>query len=1177
MNTRINNRYIVQRELGAGGMGVVSLVYDRLSQEAVALKKVNMPVERLDFHSRSTAVLPEELRFNLAKEFQVLASLRHPYIIPVLNYGFDESLTPYYTMTYLPNAQTVLEAGVSLPLDGKLEFIQQMLHAIAYLHRRGVLHRDLKPDNVLVTEGHLRVLDFGLALGMSDERNSSTSGTPAYWAPEIWAGEPYSKPADLFAVGVIGFELLTGQHPFGPIDSWMLDRVLDEEPDWSLLADDGRITAVFQKLLHKNPNDRYQNASNVLNDLQSLQGTTIVESSAIRESYLQAAAFVGREKEMTRLEVIQQQVENQAPALTLIGGESGIGKSRLLDEHRIKLLVSGWQVIYGQTATDGGDSFQLWRDVMPHLVLNSDISELEAGVLRQIIPNIGQIIDQTVVEPPKISEDASQQRLIYTIIDLLKRQKQPTLLLLEDLQWAESSLLPLQGIIKRLGDCPIWIIGSYRQDERPNLPEQFPNADAIALKRLGIDAISTLTQSMLGQAIIQQEDVLQLLQKETEGNAFFLVEVVRALAEEAGNLDSIGDMPLPEGVFTGGMETIIRRRLDKMPAEYHQLLVQTAVYGRELDLKLIPLLQQDLRLDEWLSIGLETAVFTVQENQWRFAHDKLREALINDIQPNDKAPLFKKVAESAEALYADHETEAGTIARLWRGAGDAQKESHYAFVAGKYHAQAFNNDEAIRFLSRALDLTEAEDRNGRNEILMAREGVFDLLGERELQKQDLDQLVLTLNDDTEFEKQTQILLKQSNYSEAVGEYDDALTAVQTALNLAKAENDDVVMRLATFAMGRLYVRKGQPDQALIYLEENLEQERQLNNKTSEANVLHQLGNLAYDKGEFQEGFNYFEQAVEIYRELNDQYREGQSLVGLANTSRMLNRQEDVDRYLKRGLKINKAIGNKRIEGDLLSNLGVSAAIQGKLGEAKRFFQMWLQNAIDIGDQRSQANCLGNMGYLVFIWGAYEEAWDYLEESLALFGDKSPRSRAFMLGNLGGVAIKQMKLEEAIEIFDESLTISREIGDQFVEASSIRDLGYIAYKKNEYAKAEELYKQALDKFSEMEVTNYIISMQAHLAQLYFVQQKSTEPYLSDVLKQLKENPSLVGSENGYLIYLTCIKCLNAKSDPLADQLIKQAYQQLSDNASNIVDETIKQSFWENVEEHREIAALYQALH
>ncbi|MEM7332001.1 MAG: tetratricopeptide repeat protein [Chloroflexota bacterium] len=1167
----------MQEELGAGGMGVVSLAYDRLVRESVALKMVHLPVERLDFHSRSPGLMLDDLRLALAREFQVLAGLRHPHIISVLNYGFDQFLTPFYTMSYLPSAENILEAGKALPQNQKIDLMMQMLQALAYLHRRGVLHRDLKPDNVLVTDGHLRVLDFGLAIAQSDSKDSSTSGTPAYWAPEIWLGESFSEPADLFAAGVIGFELLVGQHPFGPVDAWMLDRVLDSSPDWTLLGDDAALTAVFQKLLSKSPDKRYQSANDVLDDLNAINSDLApTESHAIRESFLQAAAFVGRDEEMARLATIQEQVENNQPALTLIGGESGVGKSRLLDELRTRLLVSGWQVIYGQAVLDGGTSFQMWREVMPHLVLNSEISELEAGVLQQIIPNIGQIIDKPIVAPPKISEQESQQRLIFTFIELMKRQTQPTLLLLEDLQWAESSLQPLQGILKRLGASPIWIIGSYRHDERPDLPEQFPNAEAIALERLGLDAISTLTQSMLGEGITQQEDVLQLLQKETEGNAFFLVEVVRALAEEAGTLANVGEMSLPEGVFTGGMESIIRRRLDKMPAHFHQLLVQTAVYGRELDLKLIPVLQKGIELDGWLSLGLDTAVFTVQENQWRFAHDKLREALLKDIQPENKVSLFRTVAAAAESLYADDESEAGTAARLWHGAEDHQKERHYALVAGKYNAQAFNNEEAIRFLSRALELTTAEDRNGRFEILMAREAVFNLLGERDSQKQDLDLLEQSLSDGVDLETRAQVLLKQSSYSEAVGEYDDALNAVQKALTLAKQEKDEHVRRLATFAIGRVYVRKGQTDQALIYLEENLEQERQINSKIGEGNALHQLGNLSYAKGEFQEGFNYFEQAVEIYRELNDQYREGQSLIGLANTSRLLNRQEDVDKYLKRGLKINKAIGNKRIEGDLLSNLGVSAAIQGKFGEAKRFFQMWLQNAVDIGDQISQANCLGNMGYLVFIWGSYEEAREYLEESLVLFGDKSPRSRAFMLGNLGGVAIRQMNLEEAVEIFNESITISREIGDQFVEASSIRDLGYVAYLKKAYTQAEDLYKKALEKFSEMEVTNYIISMQAHLAQLYFVQQKSSEPYLSDVLKKLEQDPSLVGSENGYLIYLTCIKCLMAKSDQRAVSLVKQAYSQLVEQAGNIEDELIKKSFWENVDEHREIAELYRQL-
>ncbi|MEM7533734.1 MAG: serine/threonine-protein kinase [Chloroflexota bacterium] len=189
-----NRRYRLHQRLGQGGMGVVYQATDKLTGDTIALKQV----EKLPKQALSSGMAEEDLRLALAHEFQIMAGLRHPNIISVLDYGFDVTSAdaetqPFYTMTYLPDGQTILDAAQDHPLAYQLDLIQQLLQALAYLHRREVLHRDLKPANVLVHQDTVCLLDFGLAVTRDEASVFGSAGTPLYMAPELFDGQPYRE------------------------------------------------------------------------------------------------------------------------------------------------------------------------------------------------------------------------------------------------------------------------------------------------------------------------------------------------------------------------------------------------------------------------------------------------------------------------------------------------------------------------------------------------------------------------------------------------------------------------------------------------------------------------------------------------------------------------------------------------------------------------------------------------------------------------------------------------------------------------------------------------------------------------------------------------------------------------------------------------------------------------
>ncbi|MCA9994965.1 MAG: AAA family ATPase, partial [Anaerolineales bacterium] len=641
------------------------------------------------------------IRLLLAHEFQTVASLRHPHIITVLDYGFDTNRQPYFTMPYLANAETILQAGSGRPFGERIRLIQQMLEAVAYLHRRGILHRDLKPENVLVVEGNVRLLDFGLAVIKG--QSSISAGSWYYVAPELLLEQPPSEASDLYAIGVLAYELLAGHYPFNRDHPDFIGQILDILPDLTCLPP--AIANVIGTLLAKQPEERYQQATSAIIALSTAIGQPLpAETQAVRESYLQAAAIVGREHELAALHQALHIANIGQGSLWLVGGESGVGKSRLLNELRIRALVEGSVVLQGQASGEqGSSSYQIWQPILRNLLLLAEPNDYTASVLKTIVPDIEMLLGRPIPQPPTLSGDAGQQRLLEAIEALFRQQTQPLLLLLEDLQWANEALFVLRHLQPWLATMPLLIVGSYRADEAPHLPEEVPDAQLLPLPRLSPTAVSQLTHSMLGD-LANRPEIATFLQQETEGNAFFLVETVRTLAEEAGRLTAIGSQPLPQHLFPQGVQAVVQRRLEQLPASERPLLEMAAIVGRQIDEAVLAHLFPQHDLEAWLLACGETAVFDFHQGGWRFAHDKLREGLLLDIPAVQQQIMHRQVAQTITQTRPDLNQTAAILAHHWQQAGDITQAAGYWRQAGDIAAAAYANTEAITYYNQALTL-----------------------------------------------------------------------------------------------------------------------------------------------------------------------------------------------------------------------------------------------------------------------------------------------------------------------------------------------------------------------------------------------------------------------------------------------------------------------------------------
>jgi eukaryotic-like serine/threonine-protein kinase len=270
-------RYVIERELGHGGMATVYLARDERHQRMVAVK-----VMRPDF----TSMLGAE-RF--LREIRISANLQHPHILTLIDSGAEEDVL-YYVMPFAEgeSLRDRLARG-ALPASEAVRYLHDVLDALAYAHARGVVHRDIKPDNIMLSGRHALVVDFGVAKAVSAAKQaqplSGTShdsltqigtsvGTPAYMAPEQAAGDPdVDHRADIYAAGVVAYEMLAGRTPFSGAPQKVLAAQISGTPEPISAAaphTPPAIAALVMRCLEKDPAARFQSADEMLAALESL-------------------------------------------------------------------------------------------------------------------------------------------------------------------------------------------------------------------------------------------------------------------------------------------------------------------------------------------------------------------------------------------------------------------------------------------------------------------------------------------------------------------------------------------------------------------------------------------------------------------------------------------------------------------------------------------------------------------------------------------------------------------------------------------------------------------------------------------------------------------------------------------------------------------------------------------
>jgi predicted ATPase len=727
----VGGRYQVRKFLGEGGKKKVFLAHDALLDRDIAFSLIKM--EGLDATGRERVM----------REAQAMGRLTHPHIVSIFDIGelSDETTPQPYIIQELMgggDVEGLLEKSAGgLPLAQVLRIATEVCRGLQFAHAHDIVHRDLKPGNVWLTaDGTAKIGDFGLAVSLERSRLTSHGmmvGTYQYMPPEQALGGEVNARADLYSLGAMMYELITGRTPFqGDSATAVISQHLNAPPvapSWYSDHCPAALEALILRLLAKRPDDRPASAADVLAALEAIDPSAkpISHSSGVNPlERLARGVFVGRERELERLQQGLDQALSGRGSVVMLVGEPGIGKTRTVQELETYARLRGAEVYWGRTHESSGmPAFWPWIQVGAAWGTTHDVVALAAqGILpnpemSRLFPDLRRLLPD--LPPPSERTDESAQFLLFEAYTQFVRRESaqvPWVVVLDDLHWADKPTLQLlQYLARELANMRVLIVGTYRDTE---LARTHPLSDALAeLNRSGAFqrvVLRGLSRPEVGEYIRQRSNVpvaaavCDRIYEETEGNPFFLSQIVNLMAEE-GTLGraSVSDIALPDGV-----REALGRRLDRLSADANALLQVAAIAGREFAYETLTLLN-DRSADELLRLieeAIDARVIeeTDRPGRYQFTHALMQETLLEELTTTRRVRLHGQVAEALERRWgvradeyasrlALHYAESSTLTAEHVG-----KAVRYLALAGKEAEARFAWAEAVRLYDRATTL-----------------------------------------------------------------------------------------------------------------------------------------------------------------------------------------------------------------------------------------------------------------------------------------------------------------------------------------------------------------------------------------------------------------------------------------------------------------------------------------
>lgn len=1012
----LSDRYQIEVMLGESDLSTVFKATDTRLDRPVAIKVLS-------------PTLGQSAVKRLLGKARQMARLQAPNVVTIYDWAEDQGLA-YLVMEYI-EGQTLRDLIVKGQVFQPMEIAIEILYALEYAHNKGAVDGNLKPENVMLSD-ELKLIDFGLWWADEGQRLTDLPfllGDAFYLAPEQIEGKPIDTRTDLYAFGLILYELFTGRKPFLGEIRYVLEKHLYQKPvpPRQLNPNISRsLEHLILKLLAKDPAQRYETASQVRQILLGLEVAPEYKTGARYFGFPSAAegdrrahltpsgtgrrqVLVEREDELEQLLRVWDLAQIGRGQMVLIAGEPGVGKSYLVEQFASQL--EGALTLMGQCGEmEGSAPYQPFIEIVHDFIARQTPREAaeylgeDAAVLATIVPQIKETIPNLSTLPP-LEPEQERSRLMRSFTDFVKRAAlvQPWLMIIDNLQWIDpASMRMLFYLFRNISSASVLIVGIYRDVELGNNHplkkfdqemERYPNYQKLSLNRLSLEGVAQLLQATWNTEV--PNEWVDAIYHRTGGNPFYVKEVVKGLMEDNivmyrdGNWQfrPIGEVKLPKSV-----RDIVMRRLNRFNLKTQELIRRAAILGQQFSLNDLLGISEfsEEEFFESLDEAMERNVLREVDGgtMLTFSHADVQQVIYEELPLHRRKLLHRQIGTMLENRHAENlEPIAGQLANHFLQAGEVEKAIHYSLIAARHAFNIYAYQSALHWYRQAEKLLPESQASAESyiELYAGLGAVLRIQARYTESSQAYNAMYEVAQGSNGLTAQSRALCGLAQIQDDLGDHSAALELARRAVVTAQQSGDRYEVAKALVVSGWMQYKTGDLAAAESVAEEALELSHALDARAEIAQSLNLMGVVNDAQGNFAKAITYFQKALDLYKNMDNRNQVGYMLNNLGESARQRGDYQKAVRYYQDALSIAKEIGDRDGEITFLSNLGAAKVGLGEYAAAET-------------DLRQVIETLEATG-----WGGLGETYYYLA-----------------LANL-----KQSKINEALAAAEKALALGQE--------------------------------------------------------------------------------------------------------------------------------------------------------